>query len=137
MKKFSLASLVMFMLLAVPFVHAAKVSPEAVPGTNSVTPADAKKLFDKGAVFVDVRKDKDWDAGRIPGAKHIELKKALSAETLGKVVAKDKDVVIYCNGPSCLRSSKAAAMAVGWGYSKVHYFREGFPAWKKAGYPVE
>lgn len=137
MKKFSLASLAMFMLFAVPFAHAAKVSPVTVPGASTVSAADAKKLFDKGVVFVDVRKGKDWDAGRIPGAKHIELKKVLSEETLGKAVGKGKDVVIYCNGPSCLRSSKAAVKAVGWGYSKVHYFREGFPAWKKAGYPVE
>lgn len=114
-----------------------KVSPTTVDGAKTVTAAEAKALFDKGVIFVDVRSKKDWDAGRIPDAVHIELKKVFSEETLGKAVAKDKDLVIYCNGESCLRSSKASAQAVGWGYSKVHYFRDGFPAWKAAGYPAE
>ena len=106
-------------------------------GATSVSAAEAKALFDKGVIFVDVRSDKDWGAGRIPDAVHIELKKVLNEETMGKEVKKDQEVVIYCNGPSCLRSSKACVKAVGWGYKKVYYFREGYPAWKSAGYPVE
>jgi len=68
---------------------------------------------------------------------HIELKKIYSEETLGKEVGKSEPVVIYCNGESCMRSSKASAQAVAWGYTKVYYFRDGFPAWKTAGYPAE
>jgi len=97
----------------------------------------AKALFDKGAVFVDSRTDKDWGAGRIPGAVHLELSKGFTEASLGAKAKKDQDVVMYCNGVSCLRSSEAAAKAVGWGYKKVHYYRLGFPDWKAAGYPVE
>lgn len=114
-----------------------KVSPEAVDGATTVDAAQAKALFDKGVAFVDVRSNKDWDAGRIPGAAHLELKKVFSDEALGKVVGKDKEVCIYCNGPKCLRSSEASVSAVGWGYKKVYYFRDGYPAWQTAGYPVE
>ena len=39
-------------------------------------------------------------------------------------------------GPRCLLSSKACAKAVGWGFEKVYYLREGLPGWKAAGYPV-
>jgi rhodanese-related sulfurtransferase len=39
-------------------------------------------------------------------------------------------------GPRCLRSSKACVKAVGWGFEKVYYLREGLPGWKAAGYPV-
>jgi rhodanese-related sulfurtransferase len=94
-------------------------------------------LFDRGVIFVDVRKNSDWEAGRIPNARHIELKKVFSDDTLGKAVKKDQEVVIYCNGPSCKRSSKASLKAVALGYSKVYYFRDGFPAWNGAGYSVE
>jgi rhodanese-related sulfurtransferase len=138
MKKFFhiLASLALaFALTGV--ANAKKVSPEAVDGATSVSAAEAKALFDKGVLFVDVRSDKDWGAGRIPDAEHIELKKVYNEDSLGKVAKKGEEVVIYCNGPSCLRSSKACVQAVGWGYSKVYYFREGYPAWKAAGYPVE
>ena len=114
-----------------------KISPTTVDGAKTVNAAEAKALFDKGAIFVDTRKSKDWDAGRIPDAIHLDVKKKLSEETLGKEVKKGDSVVMYCNGHGCMRSSKATAMAVGWGYSNVYYFRDGFPAWKAAGYPVE
>lgn len=114
-----------------------KVSPETVKGATTVNAAQAKAMFDKGTVFVDVRSDKDWAAGRIPDAVHLELKKVFNEASLVAVVKKDQDVVFYCNGHSCLRSSEASEQAVGWGFTKVHYFRDGVPAWKDAGYPVE
>ena len=115
----------------------AATSPESISGATTVDANAAKQLFDNGAAFVDVRKDSDWQAGRIPDAIHIELKKVLNEQSLGAEVKTGDEVVFYCNGVSCLRSSKASAKAVSWGYSKVYYFRDGFPAWKAAGYPVE
>jgi len=54
------------------------VSPMAIEGATVVDTAKAKALFDDGALFVDVRSNKDWGAGRIPDAVHIELKKVYS-----------------------------------------------------------
>jgi rhodanese-related sulfurtransferase len=115
----------------------AKESPLSVDGATTVDAAEAKKLFDDGVLFIDVRKDKDWAAGRIPDAEHLELKSVFTEESLGQHVKKDEPVVLYCNGASCMRSSDASAKAVGWGFKKVYYFRLGFPAWKTAGYPAE
>ena len=123
--------------LAIATPASAEVSPGTIDGATTVDAAHAKALFDKGAVFIDVRKDSDWDAGRIPGAHHIELKSVYSAATLGKAADKSAEVVVYCNGEKCLRSSKASAQAVGWGFTKVYYFRDGMPAWESAGFPVE
>ncbi|MDH5648295.1 MAG: rhodanese-like domain-containing protein [Gammaproteobacteria bacterium] len=114
-----------------------KISPQDVPGARTITAAEAKKLFDREVEFVDVRNDKDWDAGRIPGAIHLDLKKSFTEEELAKIVGKDTEVVIYCNGPKCLRSSEASALAVKWGYKKIFYFRGGIPDWKAASYPIE
>lgn len=127
------------LMFAVPMSFAAdKISPMTVNGAKTVDAAKAKALFDKKVVFVDSRNDKDWDAGRIPGALHMDIHKgSLTQEALGVKVKKDQEVVMYCNGEKCLRSSEAAAQAVGWGYSKVYYFRDGFPAWQAAGYPAE
>ncbi len=113
------------------------LSPETVAGATTVDGATAKKMFDQEVAFIDVRKNSDWGAGRIPGAIHIELKKVYSAETLGAEIKKDEPVVIYCNGPKCMRSSKASAQAVKWGFSKVYYYREGLPDWRSRGFPVE
>lgn len=115
----------------------AEKSPTEVAGATSVDAAAAKALFDKEVAFVDPRKPADWDAGRIPGAIHLDIKRSFNESALAEEVSKDEPVVFYCNGDDCMRSSKASAMAVSWGYSKVYYFRDGFPAWKAAGYPVE
>ena len=133
---------IMYLLLVLtiavaPAAQADKVSPESVPGATTVDGAKAKALFDKGVVFVDVRNDKDWNSGRIPGAVHLDLNKGFSGDSLGKHVKKDQEVVMYCNGVKCMRSSEASAKAVGWGFTKVYYYRRGFPDWKAAGYPVE
>ncbi len=131
-----LLSVFAMIALAIGVAHA-DVSPTSVGGATTVSTEEAKKMFDAGVAFIDVRKISDWDAGRIPGAYHIELKKVFSAEELEKVVSKNQEVVIYCNGHSCMRSSKACEKAAGWGFTKVHYYRDGFPAWDAAGNPVE
>ena len=52
-------------------------------------------------------------------------------------VQQEEAVVFYCNGENCMRSSDASESAVGWGWNKVNYYRDGFPAWKAASWPVE
>ena len=139
MTKFSFLSCVLALtaMFSVSCFAADEKSPTVVDGTTTIDATQAKALFDEGVVFVDTRKDKDWEAGRIPDAVHIELKKKFNEASLSEEVAKGDKVVFYCNGHSCMRSSKAAMDAVGWGFSNVYYFRDGFPAWKAAGYPSE
>jgi len=116
---------------------AADISPKTIDGATTIGTNKAKELFDDGVLFVDVRSDKDWAAGRVPDALHLELKKVYSKETLTEEVKPTEPLVVYCNGESCMRSSSAAAKAVSWGFSTVYYYRDGFPAWKKSGNPVE
>ena len=129
----------LFAMLFLPALSmAASVSPETIDGATTVDAAMAKKLFDEEVLFVDVRKDSDWDAGRIPGAVHLDNKKGVFSEaSLSEEIGKDEKVVIYCNGPKCMRSSKGCTSAVAWGFTNVYYFRGGFPEWKAAGFPVE
>jgi len=137
MMKKSLFLLLAALLIQTP-LWASGESPAAVEGAVTVSAEEAKALFDGEVLFVDVRKDSDWDAGRIPGAVHLDNKKgSFSESTLGAEIAKAEKVVIYCNGPKCMRSSKGSAAAVAWGFTNVYYFRDGFPAWKAAGFPVE
>ena len=138
MRKYAFLVVMVYLFVCSFAIQAAeKESPMSVSGSETVDAAKAKSLFDKGVIFVDVRSDKDWDAGRIPDAVHLELHHNFDEAKLTAVVAKDKEVVFYCNGEHCLRSSEAAEQAVGWGWKKIYYFRDGFPAWKSAGYPAE
>jgi len=109
-----------------------------VIGATTVNASDAKKLFDNHTLFIDVRRNNDWEAGHIPGAHHLFLDNDFTTENLQKIIPKKStEMVIYCNGKKCLRSSAAVSLAVKWGYTNVSYFRDGFPAWVKYGNPIE
>jgi len=134
----SLPILVVTLLLTIPVTHAAgKISPMSVEGASSVSTEEAKKLFDDGAIFIDVRSTKAWNIGRISDAVLLDIKSNYTEATLTAEAKKSDPIVIYCNGEDCLRSAKASKMAIGWGFTKIYYYRDGFPAWKKAGYPIE
>ncbi|MFW5452541.1 rhodanese-like domain-containing protein [Thioalkalivibrio sulfidiphilus] len=139
---FARLSLMLFCLL--PVVAAANyASPETVPGTTYVSAADAKALFDRGVPFVDVRTASDFEAGRIPGAENLTVERDQSQSKITEqsllelIGSKDAEVVFYCNSTGCWRTAAAAERAVEWGFTKVYYYRLGFPSWRDAGYPVE
>ncbi len=124
-------------LLGAQTVWAKADSPAQIPGATTVDVAQAKQLFMQGVKFIDVRSYSDWNAGRIPLAYHLELHHELTREALANIVAQDEPVVFYCNSLKCHRSAKATKKAVEWGYTRVYYFRLGFPNWKKAMNPIE
>lgn len=119
------------------FASAEEPAPAQVSGATTIDGVKAKELFDRGVLFVDPRKDADYEAGRIPGAAHLNLDSSLSEETLSAEAKKDEEIVFYCNGVKCKVSSSACKLAVNWGFSNVYYYRTGFPDWKSRGYPVE
>lgn len=127
-----------FLISACSFlVMADELSPLKIDNVTTVTTEEAHKLFETGTLFVDVRKNSDWEAGRISDAAHLELKSEFTEQSLLAEASKETAVVIYCNGPKCLRSSKASEKAVKWGFTKVYFYRDGFPSWKLAGLPIE
>ncbi len=108
-----------------------------VDGATTIDAHQAKELHDRGVAFVDVRTPELWEAAHIPGAHFLEFFNDFNEASLLEIGAKDGEVVIYCAGPSCKRSSKACAKAAAWGFQKVYYFRGGFPEWQAAGYPTD
>ncbi|MEJ2622861.1 MAG: rhodanese-like domain-containing protein [Candidatus Thiodiazotropha sp.] len=115
----------------------AEEAPLKVDGATTVDAVKAKELFDQGVLFVDPRRISDFEAGRIPDAVSLEMKSVFSEASLAEHAQKSDPIVFYCNGPKCLRSAKVSKLAIGWGYTNVYYFRDGFPAWQAAGYPTE
>jgi rhodanese-related sulfurtransferase len=111
-------------------------SPASVPGTETVSTAEAYRLHQTGVTFVDVRNPRLYARRHIAGAHHLDLYTDFSKATLAAVVAPDQPVVLYCSGIKCGRSSTAAEFAVDWGYTAVKYFREGIVGWRDAGHPM-
>jgi rhodanese-related sulfurtransferase len=138
----SIKSLIITYILSLCFLSlnsfsGSEISPLTVDGAKTVNTDEAKKLFNSGALFVDTRKDADWDAGRVADAVHLNIKSNFTEQTLLAELNKGEPVVLYCNGERCMRSSNACKKAVAWGFSNVYYYRDGFPAWKSAGHPSE
>jgi len=140
MKKIIVLSTILILSLSFVTVNSLagkKISPMTVEGTKAVTTEEAKKLFDNGVLFIDVRSKKAWAAGRIADAVLLDIKSKFSEQNMLAEIKKTDPAVIYCNGETCLRSAKASKKAVGWGFTNIYYYRDGYPAWKSAGYPVE
>ena len=114
------------------------LSPESVDGAKTINAEQAKNLWKEGATFIDTRKESDWASGRIPGALHINIKKTeFNKENILKHVNIDEPVVSYCNAEKCHRAASGARKLVGYGFTNVYYYRDGYPSWKNAGYPYE
>ena len=97
-----------------------------------VTVQDVKDRVAAGEVqVVDVREPHEWDAGRIPGARHVELERLASrAET----IPRDRKVVFHCR--LGIRSAMAmqAFRASGW---DAYHLAGGIQAWADSGLPLE
>src|SRR5262245_17132761 len=103
---------------------------------QEVDPAEVSEHLGNGITLLDVRESDEWDAGHIPGAKHIP-RGYLESRVEG-VVGNDRDqrVIIYC--ASGQRSALAAnTLKQLLGYENVASMNGGITLWKDRGYDVE
>jgi rhodanese-related sulfurtransferase len=102
-------------------------------GSNAVGPADAVRLVNGGALILDVRDAKEYEAGHIIDSRHIpSAELANRAESLKKY--KDKPVVVYCDGG--FASAAAAKILRTLGFGKVVTLRGGVQAWRQDNLPL-
>src|SRR5215212_430079 len=88
-----------------------------------------------GFVLVDVREEHEWDAGHLPGAKHV-TRGHLESRIEGAAPDRSQRVVLYCATGN--RSALAArTMLEDLGYDKVESMTGGYTLWKDRGYDVD
>lgn len=79
-----------------------------------------------------------FQKGHIPGSRNIPVS---DDNFVAKVEAaaddKSETIVVYCSGPECDASEKAARKLDQAGFQNVHRFEGGMEAWKSKGNPVE
>jgi rhodanese-related sulfurtransferase len=99
------------------------------------TVADIRARTDRGEQFLlfDVREDHEWNAGHLPGARHLG-KGIIERDIEATVPDVNTEIVLYCGGG--YRSALAADNLRKMGYNKVISMDGGFRGWKDAGYPV-
>lgn len=135
---------------AAPYKYVASLghfTPGQLPGVKRVRAAEVKELIAQNALMVDVRSEKEYNEGHIPGAilvpygekslKDIAFDPAADSFSGVDKLDKNKAVIFACNGPECWKSYKAAKAAVARGFTNVHWFRGGLPEWKAEGMAVE
>jgi phage shock protein E len=110
----------------------------AAPAATPLTSRDAlqKRLAAKDAnvVVLDVRSLGEYEAGHVPGAKHVPHD-VLAKRLEELAAARNQEVVVYC------RSGRRAALAEevlrGAGFGKVTHLEGDFTAWEAEHRPVE
>lgn len=80
----------------------------------------------KNAVIVDVRTAEEYNAGRIPGAVHIDVQKDDFTQRI-QSLDKKKTYLLYCK--SGRRSEKAMNLLYDNGFRNVYHLKGGYTAW--------
>ncbi len=106
----------------------------AIAKINMITPQEAKAMMDKGGVIViDVRTEKEYKRGTIPGAMHIP-RGLLEFKVYKVITDPNQKIIIFCKSGG--RGALATLRLKEMGYKNVYNIKGGFKGWKKAGLPV-
>ena len=93
-------------------------------GIKQIGPRELEQK--KGIMLLDVRSDREYAAGHIPGAVHVPLPEIGDRV---KKLKKDKELVVYCrNGNQGIWAIKRL---MGMGYKNLYNLKGGYSAWKR------
>jgi rhodanese-related sulfurtransferase len=106
------------------------------PGDNfkTLSPGEVRDMIhDKSSpyVLVDVREDKEWVLGRIPGAIHVPLSRFAQAADR---IPKDKQIIFYC--ATGMRSRTALRLAKQAGLTAEAHLEGGLSHWRRFDLPI-
>ena len=113
---------------------------EADQKTAEVSTQGLKQIIKSGsAVLLDARPPMEYAISHIAGALNVAPQAGRPAHLyisdiaeVGRLVggAKDKALVLYCNGPFCGKTKRLTTELVGAGYTNVRRYQLGAPAWR-------
>jgi rhodanese-related sulfurtransferase len=99
---------------------------------QDLPPEQVKALLDEGGIqLVDVREDYEWDAGRIGGARHVEM-----ARLSGEAASIDRGTPVVFSCRTGARSGMATQAFRAAGYD-AYNLDGGLVAWAASGLPLE
>ena len=121
-------------------------TPEEVAGVQKVTASEVANLVKAGAQIVDVRTASEFTAKHIPAAtllpyaehspRYVGADISLDGFDVSKLQS-SKSLILYCNGPECWKSYKAALRAIASKQlAHVYWFRGGLPEWERNGLEI-
>lgn len=110
----------------------------ATHGNIEIDLAEASRLFENGATFLDARPRQGYLEGHIPGARSVPADEFRSApELIAELREPGATAVIYCQGMECDEAHLLASRLREAGIESVCVFAGGFQEWKSHGSPLE
>jgi rhodanese-related sulfurtransferase len=111
---------------------AERIDTEGTEHGGELAPERLAEMLESGDVdLIDVRRPHEWEAGRIPGARHVEVND-LPAEAAK--LDHDRPLVLYCRSGS---RSQLAAEGLAAGGFDAHALAGGITAWTQEGRRLE
>jgi len=117
----------------------------ALRSVEEISPEEALRILEapdrEGWHVLDVREGDEFDAGRLPGARHyprgfLEVRADLVHPKRDPWLEdRDRPLILYCGGGH--RSALAARALLEMGFTRVLSLAEGFTGWTERGYPTE
>jgi rhodanese-related sulfurtransferase len=103
-----------------------------------ITPLQAYKLYQMGALFIDARRTEDYIEGHIPDAISIPIWESGADALIEEVpfVGEDIAIVTYCAGGDCEDSHMLADRLYDRGFLNALVYRDGYPNWVERGWPT-
>lgn len=89
----------------------------------------------KDFILIDARDPADYKKDHLPGA--ISLLLSDIDKYAGKMLEKDKDIVVYSNDINCPASGKVSKKLDGMGYGPIYNYDPSYGDWVEKGYPLE
>lgn len=100
----------------------------------NVAEAQARLSANSNARLIDVREDREWDAGHAARAAHMG-RGIIERDIETEIPDKQTELILYCGGG--YRSALATDMLQRMGYRNVFSLAGGWKAWQEAGAPIE
>lgn len=113
-------------------------APENIQGVTIVSAEETVEMIlaNPNLIVIDSRKKTEYQKGHIEGAINI-LNTSLKPKDLEDILQdKSREILFYCNGVRCLRSSDSIVKAQDWGYKNLFWFRGGWNEWMEKRLPV-
>jgi rhodanese-related sulfurtransferase len=99
----------------------------------TLSPTEAKRLLDQGALLVDIREADEHARENIPGARLVPLSQL---DQTNLALPEGQRVIFHCKSGARTQGNAARLAAKSGGACEAFIVEGGIDAWKKAGLPV-
>jgi rhodanese-related sulfurtransferase len=123
-------------------MHPLALAPQKDPGLLFLEIGSdvAFRLQGAGALFIDARRSSVYEEGHIEKALSIPVwERDADGRVAGlqaKGVKPDQVIVVYCSGGECEDAAMLSGKLALAGFHNVYLYKDGFPDWKRKGWPV-